>query len=77
MAVAPEYQSQGRGEKLFEHICKNARTQGLQQLFILTTQATHWFVEHGFAKIALQDLPTEKIALYNYQRNSAVYIKNL
>lgn len=77
MAIAPEYRSQGRGEKLFEHICKNARTQGLQQLFILTTQATHWFVEHGFVKVSFQDLPTEKLALYNYQRNSAVYIKNL
>jgi len=50
MAIAPDYQSQGRGEKLFEHICKNAERQGLQQLFILTTQAAHWFVEHGFVK---------------------------
>ncbi|MDX2502874.1 MAG: amino-acid N-acetyltransferase [Gammaproteobacteria bacterium] len=77
MAVALEYQSQGRGEKLFAHICKNARQLGLKQLFILTTQATHWFIEHGFAKKSLQDLPAEKQALYNYQRNSAVYIKKL
>lgn len=77
MAVAPEYQSQGRGEKLFAHICKNARQLGLKQLFILTTQATHWFIEHGFAKKSLQDLPAEKQALYNYQRNSGVYIKYL
>lgn len=77
MAVEPKYQSQGRGEKLFEHICKNARKLGLKQIFILTTQATHWFLEQGFTKKSLQDLPHEKQALYNYQRNSAVYIKDL
>lgn len=77
LAIAPEYQSQGRGEKLFGHICKNARLQGIEQLFTLTTQATHWFREHGFEKKSLQDLPDEKLALYNYQRNSAVHIKNL
>ncbi len=77
MAIAPDYQSQGRGDKLFNHICKCARKSGLKHLFVLTTQATHWFIEHGFEKASLEDLPDEKQALYNYQRNSAVYIKNL
>ena len=77
MAIAPEYQSQGRGDKLFNHICMCARRSGLKQLFVLTTQATHWFIEHGFVKGTLEDLPSEKQALYNYQRNSAVFIKEL
>ena len=77
LAIDPEYQSQGRGDKLFEHVCKNAQKLGLKQLFVLTTQAAHWFIEHGFTKTSLQDLPSEKQALYNYQRNSAVFIKEL
>jgi amino-acid N-acetyltransferase len=77
LAIAIAYQSQGRGEKLFNYICNQAKQQQLKQLFILTTQATHWFIEHGFIKKTLLDLPNEKQALYNYQRNSAVYIKNL
>ena len=77
MAIAPEYQSQGRGDKLFNHICMCARKSGLKELFVLTTQATHWFIEHGFKKGSLKDLPSEKQALYNYQRNSAVFIKEL
>ena len=77
MAIAAEYQSQGRGEKLFSHICKEAKETGLKQLFILTTQATHWFIEHGFSKNSLEDLPGEKQVLYNYQRNSAVFVKEL
>ncbi len=76
-AIAKNYQSQGLGDRLFSYICKQARQSSLKQLFILTTQATHWFIEHGFNKKSLQDLPSEKQALYNYQRNSAVYIKEL
>lgn len=77
MAIDEKYRSQGRGEKLFNHICEEARIKQLKQVFILTTQATHWFREQGFTKTNIQDLPSEKQALYNYQRNSAVFIKEL
>ncbi len=77
MAIAPKYQSKGRGEKIFEHICEQAGGKQLKQVFILTTQATHWFREQGFIKTAISELPSEKQALYNYQRNSAVYVKEL
>lgn len=77
MAIDDQYQSQGRGEKLFNHICEQARVKRLKQVFILTTQATHWFREQGFVKTSIQELPDEKQALYNYQRNSAVFIKEL
>jgi len=76
-AIAPEYRSQGRGDKLFDYVCKQAVKQGLEQIFILTTQASHWFAEQGFKKSSLNNLPVEKRLLYNYQRNSAIYIKNL
>jgi amino-acid N-acetyltransferase len=77
MAIANEYRSQGRGEKLFNHLCNKAKEKKLKQLFILTTQATHWFIDHGFSKQSLEALPDEKQALYNFQRNSAVFVKNL
>ena len=77
MAIKQEYQSQGRGDKLFQHIFKNAVESGIKQIFILSTQATQWFEEQGFYKATLEELPNEKQAFYNYQRNSAVYIKNL
>ncbi len=76
-AIAAEYRSQGRGNKLFEYICRQAQQLGLKQIFILTTQASHWFAEQGFEKSSLSKLPAEKRHLYNYQRNSAIYIKNL
>ncbi len=77
MAIKAEYQSQGRGDKLFKHLFKDALKNNIKQIFILTTQATHWFREQGFVKASLEELPDEKQEFYNYQRNSAVYIKNL
>jgi len=46
-------------------------------LFVLTTRATHWFIEHGFADSSVDDLPASKQALYNYQRRSKVLSKLL
>lgn len=77
VAVHPDYRRQGRAELLLRSVEKRARALGLRRLFILTTKAGHWFVEHGFEPGDLADLPLSKRQLYNYQRNSAVYIKAL
>jgi len=49
----------------------------LRKLFVLTTAASHWFIEHGFASAPLSILPARKAVLYNYQRNSRVLEKAL
>jgi amino-acid N-acetyltransferase len=77
VAVHPEYRNQRRGDKLLSHIEATARRQGLKRLFVLTTQTAHWFRERGFEPGGLADLPVEKKALYNYRRNSQVYVKAL
>jgi amino-acid N-acetyltransferase len=77
LAVSQSYQDAGRGKKLLETLEKNAKQQGLTQLCVLTTQTTHWFLEHGFNDAEINDLPLEKQALYNYQRNSKVLLKAL
>jgi amino-acid N-acetyltransferase len=46
-------------------------------LFVLTTRTAHWFLERGFRTAAIADLPQQKQALYNFQRKSQVYVKNL
>ena len=75
--VAPSYQHGGRASALLQHAEKSARDQGLSRLFVLTTQTEHWFVEHGFRLGTLDELPPQKQAFYNYQRNSKVLIKDL
>jgi len=49
----------------------------LAELFVLTTSTSQWFLERGFKKAAITDLPKQKQALYNYQRRSHVYRKRL
>ena len=44
---------------------------------MLTTQTAHWFAERGFVAAAVDDLPVSRKSLYNYQRNSKVYLKRL
>jgi amino-acid N-acetyltransferase len=56
---------------------KKAKQLGLTSLCVLSTQTTHWFMEHGYNPAEIADLPMEKQRLYNYQRNAKVFRKTL
>jgi amino-acid N-acetyltransferase len=77
VAVHPDYRNRGRGDILLERMERVARERGITRLFVLTTQTAHWFLERGFLRASLADLPMEKQALYNYRRNAKVFIKKL
>jgi amino-acid N-acetyltransferase len=77
LAVHKDYQAQGRGDDLLQHIEWQAKKKHMKKLFTLTTQTMHWFIERGFVECDADDLPIEKQALYNYQRNSKVLCKQL
>jgi len=77
LAIHPDYHNSGRGEQLYSMLEHNAKHAGVQRVFILTTHATHWFLEHGFRESALGDLPVERTQLYNYQRNSKILTKDI
>lgn len=77
LAVNPEYRQHGRGNDLLEALEKSAQMQGIQQIFVLTTHTAHWFRERGFVSGDLKNLPVSRRQLYNYQRNSKIFIKNL
>jgi amino-acid N-acetyltransferase len=75
--VHPDYRNRGRGDRLLERMETIARARSIGRLFVLTTQTAHWFRERGFEPARLADLPMVKQALYNYRRNSKVFIKAL
>ena len=75
LAVAPEYRDAGGGEQLLKYVEDRAKKQRVKRLFVLTTRAAHWFIEHGFVEADVNSLPKQKQALYNYQRRSKVLIK--
>ena len=77
LAVSNDYQGQQLGEQLLLHLETLAQQHQITQLFLLTTHTHHWFIEHGFHLGKLEDLPPQKQALYNYQRQSKVLIKPL
>ncbi len=77
LAVHPDYRSAGCGDALLRNIEAKARSQGSKKLFVLTTRTAHWFIERGFVETDVGELPKAKQGLYNYQRRSKVFVKNI
>ncbi len=77
LAIDPQYRGGGRGDKLFNFCQDQAKKYGFLQVFCLTTRTEHWFLERGFIERAVENLPAEKKKIYNLQRKSKVFIKDL
>lgn len=74
----PDFHKRGLAARLLQTIEQRARKElKLEKLFVLTTQASHWFQEQGFVESSLGELPTEKAALYNWQRSSKILLKKM
>lgn len=77
VAVNPFHRDGGRGERLLAFGEARARALGLKSLFVLSTRTTHWFIERGFIESDTARLPEKKQALYNFERRSKVFLKEL
>lgn len=77
LSISPEAQSQGDGERILKHLENRARAAGFTKLFVLTTRTAHWFLKRGFVPRTVDDLPKNRQQMYNWQRKSQVFIKQL
>lgn len=77
LAVHSEYRGAGRGDALLRRIEARAAQLKLNRLFVLTTQTAHWFRERGFVPDDVAKLPAQRQMLYNWQRNSKVFVKRI
>ena len=77
LAVHPDYKGGERGDRLLKRITQQATEMQLSQLLVLTTQSIDWFKERDFIAGEVDDLPTQKKALYNFQRNSKILFKSI
>lgn len=77
LATHPDYRNDHRGELLLQTIEASARSQQMTTLFVLTTRAVHWFLDHGFSEAPIDVLPAGRKRLYNLQRNSRYLLKSL
>jgi amino-acid N-acetyltransferase len=77
VAINTAFRGGGRGDRLLQFCEEEARRRGIRSLFVLTTRTAHWFVERGFVEADVSALPPAKQPLYNYQRRSKVFVKQL
>lgn len=77
VVIHPDYRGGQRGVRVIEALETQAKKQGLASIFILTTVSAHWFVEQGFLEQPLYKLPKGKQEMYNYQRKSKVFFKEI
>lgn len=75
LAVQVNYRKQGYGDLLLKHMIAKAQEKGLNRLFVLTTRTAHWFIERGFKEMDINELPSQKKMLYNFQRRSKVFVR--
>ncbi len=77
VVIHPDYRKGNRGERIISAVEQEAKKQGLASLFLLTTVSSHWFREQGFIECSMESLPEGKKQMYNFQRNSKVFIKDI
>ena len=75
--VSPGYRGRNYGEQLLSRMEAKARQFRIKRLFVLTTRTAHWFIEHGFVEGSLDELPEARQKLYNFQRQSKIFLKKL
>jgi len=77
IAVDKTYSNLGIGKKLISYFIEQATKLGLNQVFVLTTQTADWFLQKGFVKADISQLPKEKQKSYSKTRNSLILIYKL
>ena len=77
VAIHPDYRGEDFGEQLLSTLQMQAMSKQIDKVFVLTTQASHWFQEQGFIVGEKSELPKQKQQLYNLQRNSKVLIRKI
>jgi amino-acid N-acetyltransferase len=77
LAVDPDAQGSGDGERLLKRVEMRAKREGIKKIFVLTTRTEHWFLKRGFKRASVEDLPDERKQIYNWDRKSMVLTKDL
>lgn len=77
LAIDKDFRNENRGNLLLKMLENEAKKKNIHKIFVLTAKTAHWFVERGFVEATLKELPMDKQNMYNFQRKSKVFIKQL
>lgn len=72
LTVDKQYLEFRIGSKIVEFLVQEARENGIEELFLLTTQAFDWFEQLGFEQAELSRLPKKRVRTYDTKRNSRI-----
>lgn len=75
MAVDGNLAYMGIGNRIVSFLCGRAKSRNMRRVFVLTTQASDWFLQLGFEPADTAELPDEKRAMYDRNRNSRVLVR--
>jgi amino-acid N-acetyltransferase len=77
LVVRKEYRTQGRGDAMLGYLERLSLQVGCSKVFVLSTQTMEWFVERGFKRATVADLPQSRQEVYNHNRKSKIYMKKI
>ena len=75
--INDKYQNLGYGKKLLKFCEQTAMKENINNLFVLTTQSEHWFIENNFVLGDKENMPEERKKTYTSERNSKYFTKRL
>jgi amino-acid N-acetyltransferase len=77
LAVSKDAQNQGFSTKLLDKIMQKARISNFSKIFALTKYNQQWFVNNGFVQMSIDEIPKRRQALFDHQRNSSIFFKDV
>ena len=77
IAVDSSFNHLGIGKKLITFLLERGEKIGMKHIFVLTTEATDWFLSHGFRSVSRDELPADRQKTYNHKRNSRILMISL
>ena len=77
IATSDKHQNKGLGKRLLNSLESQAKNAGITEIFVLTTEAAHWFIENNFKETSLESLPKNRQLLYDTIRKSKIFIKKV
>jgi amino-acid N-acetyltransferase len=77
LAVSKQVQNQGFSAKLLDEIMQKARISNFSKIFALTKYNTQWFFKYGFVQMKIDELPIKRQALFDHQRSSSIFFKDV
>lgn len=77
LAVSKAVQNQRISGKLLHKIIQKARADNFSKIFALSKHNAQWFLKQGFVQMAINELPKKRQKLFNHQRNSSIFFKQV